>query len=429
MPWQQMVADVANELLPDGTPAFREVIVTVPRQSGKTTLTLSQSVERCTMRDRPQHVAYTAQTGSDARKKLLNDQVPILEGSPLWKQVRRVARANDNAGVVFKNGSRIDVLASNASAGHGRVLDLGHVDEAFDDIDDRREQAMLPAMITKPDAQLWVVSTQGTDASVYLNRKIELGRAAALEGRTSGICFFEWGVPEEADIHDPSSWWLGMPALGHTQSIEAISHAKQTMTEGEFRRAFGNQRTRSNERAIPETTWRVACRADVAPVGRLSFAVDVAPDRDWASIAAAAGGVVELVDHRPGVGWVEERIAQLVADHGGAVTLEATSPAGALVPGLRSKGVQVREFTAAEVTRACGAFYDDIADGRVRIRIGPFHEYLETAVAAVAKQPVADAWRWGRKRLDPITPLMAVTLAHCSRPKSKTMHTRGARRS
>lgn len=109
--------------------------------------------------------------------------------------------------------------------------------------------------------------------------------------------------------------------------------------------------------------------------------------------------------------------------------MEATSPAGALVPGLRSKGVQVSEFTAAEVTRACGAFYDDIADGRVRIRIGPFHEYLETAVAAVAKQPVADAWRWGRKRLDPITPLMAVTLAHCSRPKSKTMHTRGARRS
>ena len=80
-------------------------------------------------------------------------------------------------------------------------------------------------------------------------------------------------MPDDADIHDPASWWLGMPALGHTQSIEAISHAKQTMAEGEFRRAFGNQRTRSNERAIPEMTWRVACRSDVAPTGRLSFAV------------------------------------------------------------------------------------------------------------------------------------------------------------
>lgn len=411
MPWQQLVADVANEILPNGLPAFREVIISVPRQSGKTTLTLSQSVERCTMRDKAQHVAYTAQTGSDARKKLLNDQVPILEASPLWKSVRRVARANDNAGIVFKNGSRVDVLASNVSAGHGRVLDLGHVDEAFDDIDDRREQAMLPAMITKQDAQLWIVSTQGTDASVYLNRKIELGRAAALEGRTTGICYIEYGIPEDEDIDDPRTWWLGMPALGHTQTIEAIAHAKQTMTEGEFRRAFGNQRTRSNDRVIPEVTWRVACRDDVAPSGRLSFAVDVSPDRDWASIAAAGSGVVELVDHHGGVGWVAERLVALTSQHGGSVTLEARSPAGALVPALRAAGVEVVEMSSADVTQACGSFYDDLADSRVKIRIGTHFAALDAAASAVTKQPVADAWRWARRGLDPITPLVAVTLA------------------
>src|SRR5688572_29464794 len=71
MPWQSLVADVAGEMLPDGTPAFREVIVTVPRQQGKTTWLLAMEVERCTLRDRPQRVAYTAQTGSDARKKML----------------------------------------------------------------------------------------------------------------------------------------------------------------------------------------------------------------------------------------------------------------------------------------------------------------------------------------------------------------------
>jgi hypothetical protein len=411
MPWQQHVADVANELLPDGSPAFREVIVSVPRQSGKTTLTLSQSVERCTMRDKVQHVAYTAQTGSDARKKLLNDQVPILEGSPLWKSVRRVARANDNAGVVFRNGSRIDVLASNASAGHGRVLDLGLVDEAFDDIDDRREQSMLPAMITKTDAQLWVVSTQGTDASVYLNRKVELGRSAALEGRTSGIAYFEWAIPEDADIDDPASWWLGMPALGFTQSIAAVEHAKQTMTEGEFRRAFGNQRTRSSERVIPEVPWRVACRPDVSPSGTLVFAVDVAPDRDCATIAVAGNGVVEVVDHRPGVGWVVDRVVELVARHSGSVALEARGPVGALIPALRAAGVTLVEASPGDVTQACGAFYDDIADGKVAIRIGSHHDALDAAVSAVMKQPVADAWRWARKGMEPITPLVAATLA------------------
>lgn len=411
MPWQQLVADVANELMPDGSPAFREVIVSVPRQSGKTTLTLAQEVERCTTRGKPQHVAYTAQTGSDARKKMLNDQVPILEKSPIAKSVRRVARANDNAGIIFTNGSRIDVMASNASAGHGKVLDLGIVDEAFDDIDDRREQAMLPAMITKPDAQLWVISTQGTDASVYLNRKIELGRAAALEGRTSGICYFEWAIADDLDIHDPASWWTGMPALGHTVTVEAVTHAKSTMSDGEFRRAFGNQRMRSSERVIPEVTWRVACREDVAPSGQLSFAVDVSPDRDWSSIAAAGNGVAELVDHRGGVGWVVDRLVDLVAKHGGSVAIELRSPAGALIPALRREGVQVVELSAADVTQACGAFYDDIADANIKIRVGPHFAALDSAAAAVMKQPVADAWRWARKGLDPITPLVAVTAA------------------
>ena len=40
MPWQRQVADVALELLPDGSFAYREVIVTVPRQQGKTTMVL-----------------------------------------------------------------------------------------------------------------------------------------------------------------------------------------------------------------------------------------------------------------------------------------------------------------------------------------------------------------------------------------------------
>jgi phage terminase large subunit-like protein len=417
MPWQQFVADVANEVLPDGSPAYREVIVSVPRQSGKTTLTLAQEVERCTTRSRPQHVAYTAQTGSDARKKMLNDQVPILEGSPIWRSVRRVARANDNAGIIFANGSRIDVMASNASAGHGKVLDLGIVDEAFDDIDDRREQSMLPAMITKPDAQLWVISTQGTDASVYLNRKIELGRAAALEGRTSGICYFEWAISDELDIHDPASWWTGMPALGHTINVDAVTHAKSTMSEGEFRRAFGNQRMRSSERVIPEVTWRVACRDDVAPSGALSFGVDVSPDRDWASIAVAGNGVVELVDHRGGVGWVVDRLVDLVVAHGGSVALESPrSPVGTLVPALRGAGVHVVELSASDITQACGSFYDAIADAKIKIRIGEHFAALDNAAAAVVKQPVADAWRWARKGADPITPLVAVTAAAwCSR--------------
>jgi uncharacterized protein GlcG (DUF336 family) len=407
MPHQQLVADVGGELLPDGSPAFREVIFTLMRQQGKTTLFLSFSVERCTLRGSVQKVAYTAQTGSDARKKLHDDQVPILQASPLWRTVRRVSRAQGADAVIFRNGSRIDVLASTQSAGHGKIIDLGEIDEAFDDVDDRREQAMLPAMITRDDAQLLIGSTMGTDASVYLNRKVDAGRAAALAGATSGIAYFEWSIPDDENVDDPSVWWRYMPALGHTISEAAVAHARTTMSDGEFRRAFGNQRMKSSERVIPEASWRLVCTSTMRPNDPLVFAVEVSPDRDWSAIAAKGAGsdgkpVGELIDYRPGTGWVVDRCAELVAKHGGSVVVETRSPAAALgIPGAT-------EMTTADAVKASGAFYDAVADCRLWVREDP---RFDTALAAAAKQPVGDAWRFGRRGGRDVAPLVALTLA------------------
>ena len=50
MPWQSLIADVGCEIDGDtGLPAYRRVIVTVPRQQGKTTLFLSWQINRCTV--------------------------------------------------------------------------------------------------------------------------------------------------------------------------------------------------------------------------------------------------------------------------------------------------------------------------------------------------------------------------------------------
>lgn len=411
MPHQQLIADVAGELLPNGLPAFREIVVTIMRQQGKTTLLLAHAVERCTLRGKVQKVAYTAQTGSDARKKLLDDQLPILDASPFAGQFRP-SRANDNVAVVWRNGSRIDVIASSPASGHGKVVDLAQLDEAFDDTDDRREQALLPAQITRPDAQLMIVSAMGTDSSVYLNRKVEVGRAAALEGRTSGIAYFEYAIPVDEDIDDPQVWWRYIPALGRTIREADLSHARLTMTDSEFRRAFGNQRTRAAERVIPEVTWRLVQTTEFSPGNPLMFGVEVSPDRDWAAITSCGQGggrpVVELVDYRPGTGWVSARLAQLTAHHGGRAALDIRGPAGALITDLHVAGVAVDELSPADTTQAAGQFYDLVADGGVWVRSD---ERFETALSAAAKQPVGDAWRFGRKVGGDVCPLNAACVA------------------
>jgi phage terminase large subunit-like protein len=266
MPWQRMVADVALELDPaTGLPVYREVVVTVMRQSGKSVLLLVFQLDRCLSWPGLRRVAYTAQSGFDARKKLLRDYVPILQGSRLWPAIRNVRQSQGDEGLTFTDSSEIAVVASNLSAGHGRSWDLGVIDEAFDDEDDRREQAIIPAMATHADAQVLVASTAGTVRSSYLRRKVEAGRLAAELDSGSGVAYFEWSIPEDADIDDPEVWWAHMPALGWTITPEAVAHARQSMSDAEFRRAFGNQWVTGSEGWFAPGAWMACAKADGIP--------------------------------------------------------------------------------------------------------------------------------------------------------------------
>ena len=415
MPWQRLVADIATEIDEEtGLPAYREIVVTVPRQSGKTTLVLALELHRALLLPKAQRIAYTAQTGWDARRKLIDDQAPMLMASPLHAAVSKVIRGAGNEAIIFKNGSRIDVLASTESAGHGRTIDLAVLDEAFSDTDDRREQALLPAMATRSDAQLLVVSTMGTEGSTYLNRKIETGRAAIVDDLGSGIAYFEWSADPSADIDDPAVWRSCMPALGHTINEQVIRHARQTMSEGDFRRSMLNQKTISDERVIPLSIWDAACRDDVAPDGRLRFAVDINPERSAAAIAVAdEDGNCELVEYRPGVAWLVDRLVELCERWSAPVALDSYSPAGSLADELQSRGLQVINYTTKEMAYACGLFYDRIADGKLSILRS---EHLDLAAAGARRRAAGDAWLWARKSGDcDISPLVALTLAVDSR--------------
>lgn len=256
MPWQQLIADVGGEFDPvTGKPAYREIVVTVPRQSGKTTEELVFTLDRSLMWGKPQRSAYTAQTGLDARQKVINDFWPLIKHSPFNHAVTRVLRGAAETAIVFKNDSRLDVLATAEDSGHGRTLDLGIVDEAFADEDDRREQALLPAMATRRDAQLLVFSTMGTQKSSFLNRKVDAGRAAVMADAMSGIAYFEWSAAADADPDDPATWWSCIPALGYTLDEDTVRHARMTMSDGEFRRAFLNQQMSDDEMWLDPNAW------------------------------------------------------------------------------------------------------------------------------------------------------------------------------
>jgi phage terminase large subunit-like protein len=417
MPWQQQVADVALEVDPVTKAfAYRDVVLTVPRQSGKTQLLLVLVLARALMAPQ-QQVRYTAQTGADARKKLIDDWLPVLNGSAFCGQYR-VRLTNGHEALIFTNGSHVGLVATTRKTGHGGSIDLGILDEAFAHPDARLEQALKPAMITRSQPQMWVVSTAGTpDESPYLWSKVETGRQLAEQGINTGVAYFEWSAEDDADPSDPATWRSCMPALGHTISESAVAADFASMPLSEFRRAYLNSWvTMSAEPVVPIDVWLALADPRSSAGDPVALAFDVSPDRSHAAIACAGkrkDGLihVEVVDHRRGTNWVVDRVAQLVRVHRPVgVWCDPAGPAGSLIPELTAQRLK-RSFTvdAREMTQACGVFFDAVTQGRLRHLGTP---ELVTALDGASRRQLADSWAWSRKSSSvDISPLVAVTLA------------------
>lgn len=413
MPWQQMVADVGGEIDPEtGIPAYREVVVTVPRQNGKTTLVLGWECQRAVGWEHlgPQRISYSAQTGADARKKLVQDQKPILEPHKRALGIKRFYEAIGAEGVVWHNGSRLVLLNNTEAAGHGASVDLGVKDEMFADYDDRRDQALIPAMATKAFGQVLTCSTMGTEDSIPWNALVDRGRLAVDSGARTGVAYFEWSATDDDDPDDPETWWGCMPALGHTITIPVVAHARSTMKDGEFRRAFLNRKTKADDRMLPVAEWNAICSPNVAPEGRPTFSLDVNPERSAGSIAAASVGVAELVEYRLTTSWLVPRAVELSAKWGQPTwVVDSTGPAASFIPDMERAGLQVHPATPKELIAACGQFFDGVIERRLRLRQ---HQRFDEAAAGAAKRSIGDAWAWTRKSAAAdICPLVAATLA------------------
>ncbi|MFN0030292.1 MAG: terminase large subunit domain-containing protein [Acidimicrobiales bacterium] len=417
MPWQRYVADVALEVDPTtGLLAYRTVVLTVPRQTGKTALLLAVWLHRAIAWPN-QQIAWTMQSAKDAREKWEDSHVPTLEASRLWPLVKTVRRSNGSEAIIFKNGSIQRLMASTISSGHGKELDLGIVDEAFAQSDDRLEQAMRPAMRTRAQPQMWIVSTAGDPSSTWFHGWVDAGRAHAESDLPTSLAHFEWSAPDDADPGDPAVWRGCIPALGYTitQPVIADEYRAATATEDGlalFRRSSLNQRT--SQRAdppIPLDLWD-ACQADAdRPPDGLTWAVDVSPNQASAAIAVTwrrPDGVpqVQLVDYRPGVAWLAARVSHLRSTWGGTWLLDARGASGSQAAGWPGEIV-----TPANARRACVEL-----EAAIHARqLGHFAQpELRAALEGAVKRPQDDGgWSWARQRTTvDICPLVAITLAH-----------------
>lgn len=414
IPWQQHVADVATEVNPEtGLLRYREVVITVPRQSGKTAFLLAKSVWRALSMGAhsPQRLVYTAQDRNAAKKKFEEEQVPLLwyEGSPFGPYMKSKPRTtNGSEGIRWRNGSTYGLLATKETSGHGSTLDDGTIDEAFAQTDTRLEQAFIPAMNTRPEPQLYVVSSAGwSDRPSYLSPKVKAGRElvveqnealAAGERHPSLTAYFEWSAPEGTDPFDESLWPTYMPALGHITPIEAIRFALDSAVKAEkladFMRAYMNLWVPSIEqkvqRPIPVEAWTATLDRTSSVVDPVVITAGVREDLGHSYIAVVgrrADGALhgEIIDARPGTTWVVPRLVELRDRWNPTAVGWCRGPAGMLAAAAASAGLEPSVLSTTDLAAAYGDLYAELTTVDNPNRPGARRFYhLESPVLAAA---------------------------------------------
>lgn len=417
MPWQQLVADVALELHPTipGAWHYRRVIVSVPRQAGKTTLMRAIAIDRALSRPGVQ-AFLTAQTGKDARARW-RDWVKAIDapGCPLAPFVD-VRKAAGSEALTFPNGSFVSPFAPTPKSLHGYTPPLVMVDEAwaFDEAAGQElEAAISPAQITLPDRQLWLVSTMGDASSTWFHAMIDRARETVGDPN-SDTAFFEWSADDALDPYDPATLAFH-PALGYTQTLEDLVEQAARESPGNWRRGFLNLRTHTRETVVDVALFDALAAAPhpTPPMGECVIAYAVAGDRSGSSVWAAhqADGVpcLHLVASRAGSAWVAPVIRELHARGPRAIVADDAGHTRTVTATLTTDGVPVDASSTADYVTACAAFLGHITDGTLRHDAAP---ELRDAVEAAALRPMAGGKGFDDARSSgPIDHLKAATLA------------------
>lgn len=255
-PWQRMVINRATQYRPVENAQgqlvrgykYSKVLISVPRQSGKTHLILPKELHSLMLRP-SSRALYTAQTGADARIQMLAMMKRIAQSD--LADLTTPRRSNGSEGISLnENGSELARFSPTFSAVHGEHPHLVVLDEIWKHSKDLGEAllgAIVPSQITiKEESQIWMISTKGTAKSEFMNGIIDDG----LAGTDPSLLYVEFSMPEDMDPYDPATWWKFHPALGNTITEDAL-YSSMGLPYGEWMRAYMNVVVSSDNPLIP----------------------------------------------------------------------------------------------------------------------------------------------------------------------------------
>lgn len=406
--WQKWLLRSMLERYPDTHPTlpgrlrYRQLVVSVPRQSGKSFIAAILGAYGLLMH-MPNGGAQVLSLASSTEQAMIiySRVLYVIQENPALK--KRFRKATERRGIVTADGKgRYDVKPAKEAALQGIPISLCLFDELHLAKRGMWSAAVLGTSSLSEDGIVIGITTAGDESSETLIDLYKQGeRAANGDPELERFGFFCWQASEGADVKDPASILASNPAVECGRiPLDRVMSDLATIPEHEARRYRLNQFIAgATQTWLPMNLFHDAAGQGITELQGSVLAVDVTAKWEFASIAAANknGDLIEteLVAcfNAPSEQQLYNHLVKLYRDHKiRAIAIDARV-APNLTQRLKRNGFVVWQLYAKEVAAACSQGYALFSTGKLKHNNESI--LIAQSTRAVAKY-VGESWYLSR---------------------------------
>lgn len=262
--------------------------LSVPRQNGKTCIVSGRAVAGMILYG--EWVLYTAHLQKTATETFLEIR-SLLETPGLSKYVKEIKSAIGREQIILKNGGRMMFVARTRNGGRGMHGDVLLFDEA-QELTSEQQASFLPALSASKNPQTIYLGTPpdaSADGTVFRGL-----RKKALSGKSNGISWTEFSVPDIGNVTDRERWAQANPALGIRIKESTVASECDQMDPDTFARErlgwWSPEVTVTIDYALDHKKWSECMSDQSKPEGKTAYGVKFSVDGSEVCLSGACAG-------------------------------------------------------------------------------------------------------------------------------------------
>ena len=389
--WQKWLIRRILQTDADGNFRFRQYLVSMGRQNGKTTLSsvillyflLAQPMQSTLM-----CLASTTAQANIVYKRLAN----LINSNPALKA--RFKPTTETRGITTKTGTSLQIAPAKGDALQGYstrlvILDEGHL------LPEATWDAVLVGSSMVPNSLNLMITTAGSEQSVLLKRLYSQARLGQ-----SGLGASIWEAPEELDYSDDKNLATGLYAANPSlyagrMDIDRAVEECRSVPESEMIRYRLNRFVAAENPFLPASLW-LNCEQSVPSNKPLKIAIDIAPGWTAASIACAweEDGKIhtDLICSvvKPRFDKFYDLIEAVFQQNSISEVAINTYAGNEIYTKMKERGIKTYKILKRDDYSAPALFYGALADGRI---CKPKNDLLDYQMLRVTRKEQGNDYR------------------------------------